>query len=122
MQGACIFNQYRDETMKNLTQRQKTIAKKIKDQMNYCNEINSHLVDACAVLITTAEDAQKEVNEKGVLLTVTGSQKQTKYIENPAVVTRNNAIKQLTVTARSLNIKLDDISPETDFEKFMKGE
>ncbi|EGU35573.1 hypothetical protein VII00023_08714 [Vibrio ichthyoenteri ATCC 700023] len=107
--------------MKNLTKRQRDIARKIKSDMEEVNTILDELAESSACLITTIEEAQQNINEHGSLLIITGSTGQTKYQENPAINTRDKAIKQLNINARLLapNKKSKDIVSELG--DFLKG-
>ncbi|MBW3696461.1 hypothetical protein EK599_12215 [Vibrio sp. T187] len=106
--------------MKNLSQRQRSIANKIKDELNDTNTVNDALASSMATLITTIEDCNKHINENGVLLVETGSRKQTITKENPAVNTRDKSIKQLNVIARTLKIEAENNEEENDLYVFLK--
>ncbi|NLS13014.1 P27 family phage terminase small subunit [Vibrio sp. SM6] len=95
--------------MKNLTTRQQRIAKQIKADVQDTNTVNDALAASMAVLITTIEDCNEHINKHGVLLVETGSRKQQITKENPAVNTRDKAIKQLNVIARTIKIETEKV-------------
>lgn len=105
--------------MKNLSKRQRAISADIKAALNDSNILDENLCDTAAMLITTIEEANKAINENGILITQVGSMKQETIKENPAVNTRLSAIKQLNVLVRTLKLDKVQVEHVTDLSKFL---
>lgn len=107
--------------MKNLTQRQKTLSRQIKEKLNESDILDDTMCDSCAMLITTIEECNKAVNDRGVLITEKGSRGQDVTKENPAINTRLAAIKQLNVIVRTLKLDKKEVTEVNELTQFMNG-
>ncbi|PML06374.1 P27 family phage terminase small subunit [Vibrio lentus] len=107
--------------MKHLTQRQKNLSRQIKEKLNESDILDDATCDSCAMLMTTIEESQKVINEHGTHIIETGSRKQQTLKENPAINTRNAAIKQLNVLIRTLKLDKKDVVEVNELTQFMNS-